>query len=145
MVDQKRLKKVPATMMWPLIPCMMVVGAWVMPIGAEAGALPPPEQLGANEPVQNLPEASQSDDIDLSQPFEPSNADQVEVRSDTREDGSKITEYSVNGHTYMIRVEPMDGLPAYYLYDSNGDGVFEQRLPGGYKRTSPPMWVIKKF
>ena len=31
------------------------------------------------------------------------------------------------------------------FYDSDGDGVFEQRLPGGGKRISPPTWVLQEF
>ena len=72
-------------------------------------------------------------------------AEGTEVRSYTRKDGAEIKEYSMNGKVYMVRVQPGGGLPAYYLYDSDGDSVFERRLPGGYKRISPPMWVIKKF
>ena len=71
--------------------------------------------------------------------------ERIEVRSYKRKDGATIQEYSVHGHVYMVRVQPKGGLPAYYLYDENGDGVFEKRLPGGYKRPSPPMWVIKRF
>ncbi|RMG92827.1 MAG: DUF2782 domain-containing protein [Zetaproteobacteria bacterium] len=71
--------------------------------------------------------------------------ERIEVRSYKRKDGATIQEYSVHGHVYMVKVQPKGGLPAYYLYDENGDGVFEKRLPGGYKRPSPPMWVIKRF
>jgi len=69
----------------------------------------------------------------------------AEIRSFTREDHAKITEYSRHGHVYLIKVQPSGGLPAYYLEDSNGDGKFNQRLPGGYQRINPPMWTIKKF
>jgi hypothetical protein len=111
-----------------------------------AGAVePPPTEIhdttAAHETVN--PEATQDLTEDLS---EPENLEEgTEVHSYTRKDGAKITEHSVNGRVYMVRVQPGGGLPAYYLYDSDGDSVFERRLPGGYKRPSPPMWVIKKF
>jgi len=68
-----------------------------------------------------------------------------EIRSFTREDKAVVTEYAKHGHVYMIKVQPAGGLPPYYLEDSNGDGSFNQHLPGGYKRINPPMWVIKRF
>jgi len=79
---------------------------------------------------------------ELSAPTGDSN---VEVYSSTREDGTKIEEYSHHGRVYMVKVTPPHGMPPYYLYDNNGDGTFERRLPGGYKHLSPPEWVIKRF
>lgn len=69
----------------------------------------------------------------------------VQIYSKTREDGTRIDEYAHHGHVYMIKVTPPHGMPPYYLYDNNGDGKFERRLPGGYQHPSPPEWVIKKF
>lgn len=69
----------------------------------------------------------------------------VEVQSYKRKDGVTVHEYAIKGRVYMVKVEPGAGLPAYYLYDTDGDGVFERRLPGGYKKISPPMWVIQRF
>lgn len=70
---------------------------------------------------------------------------QVEVYSYRRKDGAKVEEYSVHGRVYMLKIQPVGGLPAYYLYDNDGDGVFERSIPGNYKPLSPPMWVIKRF
>jgi len=56
-----------------------------------------------------------------------------------------VEEYSLHGHVYMIKVSPAIGTPPYYLYDNNGDGNFERRMPGGYKYINPPEWVIKRF
>ncbi len=75
----------------------------------------------------------------------PKSGEGVEVRSYKRKDGITIREYSMKGRVYMVRVDPGGGLPAYYLYDTNGDGIFDRRLPGRYKRISPPMWVIQRF
>ena len=106
---------------------------------------PPPTEIHNTEAAVETVEGSNSTGLkeELSAPE--GAVEGAEVHSYTRKDGAKITEHSVNGKVYMIRVEPGGGLPAYYLYDSDGDSVFERRLPGGYKRPSPPMWVIKKF
>jgi len=68
----------------------------------------------------------------------------VDIRAYSRRDGTKISEYSRQGRVYMIKVQPPGNLPAYYLYDKKGNGEFS-RLPGGYKPTSPPQWIIKEF
>jgi len=88
-----------------------------------------------------------SNDVNLHKELAPPKATSgdVEVRSFTREDKAVITEYARHGHVYRVKVQPAGGLPAYYLEDSNGDGVFNHRLPGDYKRLNPPMWVIKRF
>ncbi|MDQ6973740.1 MAG: DUF2782 domain-containing protein [Mariprofundaceae bacterium] len=88
-----------------------------------------------------------SGDTNLQKELAPPNATSgdAEVRSYIREDKAKITEYSKHGHVYLIKVQPAGGLPPYYLEDSNGDGKFNQRLPGGYQRIHPPMWIIKEF
>jgi len=106
--------------------------------------LPPPTE------VRDTPEAKEN----VSPPAPAASAESeaaadtaeeaVEVRSHLREsDRALIEEYSLHGQVYMVKVQPK-GAPAYYLVDRNGNGVFE-RLPGGYKRISPPMWVIKRF
>ena len=69
----------------------------------------------------------------------------IDVRSYERKDGAVITEYAVRGRVFKIKVQPSGGMPAYYLYDRDGDGTFEQRLPGGGKRISPPTWVLQEF
>ncbi len=114
---------------------------------AHADDIPPPpdtpatlqqERHAADPVIEKAP--------DLQQEFKtPQAGDEVEVRSYQRKDGATITEYASHGRVFMIKVQPQGGLPAYYLYDSNGDGEFERRLPGGYKRISPPAWVLKRF
>jgi len=102
--------------------------------------------------VHDTPEARETvpasgSDVNLNEEFSSpeSGGDGVEVRSFKRKDGATVTEYAIRGDVYMVRVEPGAGMPAYYLYDNDGDGVFERRLPGGNKRISPPQWVIKRF
>jgi len=114
---------------------------------AEDDVLPPPTTIHDSEQARETidPDSGETDlNKELSAP-ESKGLDGAEVRSFTRSNGAEVTEYSVKGKVYMVRVKPAGNMPAYYLYDNDGDGIFEQRLPGGYKRPSPPMWVIKKF
>ena len=68
----------------------------------------------------------------------------AEVRAYKHEDGSTITEYKSGGKVWMIKVHPSGNFPAYYLYDDEGNGMFERRIMGN-KLPSAPMWVIKRF
>lgn len=112
-------------------------------MAAELEALPPPAHTGT---AQDVPEDAGDDSPAVNKDLTPPPPQQgVQIRSYQRSDGTGITEYSVRGKVYMIKVQPPDGLPAYYLYDSNGDGHFDRRLPGNYKRLSPPSWVIHRF
>jgi len=111
-----------------------------------APALPPPTA------VQNTPEAKETvqpleeNEGQLQKEFTaPEPGKNVHVRIYKRPSGAVVEEYSIHGRVFMIRVKPASGTPAYYLYDSNGDGIFERRLPGGYKYITPPAWVIKRF
>jgi hypothetical protein len=110
---------------------------------AEKAVLPPPtvDESAASEAVDigskapNLQKELQSPEED----------EIVDIRSYQRKDGATITEYGVHGRVFKIKVQPAGGLPAYYLYDSDGDGRFEQRLPGGKRRIALPTWVLKEF
>jgi len=111
-------------------------------------AMPPPTE------VQDSPEALETVEPPSSAPRQeglrgelsaPAGGSNVEVYSSTRKDGTKIEEYSHHGRVYMVKVSPPHGLPPYYLYDNDGDGMFERRLPGGQKHITPPEWVIKRF
>jgi len=119
--------------------------AYAAPIGDDRPAMAPPSEI--HEAPQAPETASQAEEtLNLREELRgPKPGEGVEVRSYKRKDGVTVREYSIQGHVYMVRVEPGGGLPAYYLYDTNGDGVFDRRLPGKYKRISPPMWVIKRF
>ena len=61
-----------------------------------------------------------------------------------RRDGALVEEYRIGGRLYMVRITPKIGRP-YVLYDRDGDGVLETRLPGSQKRIAPPMWILKRF
>jgi len=113
---------------------------------AEDDVMAPPTDIhntdAAHETVDSGPagDGGLQDELSI-----PEDVQGGEVRSYIRKDGAEITEHSVNGKVYMVRVKPAGDFPEYFLYDSDGDGVFERKLPGGYKHISPPMWVIKKF
>jgi len=113
--------------------------------GKDSSELPPPTA------VQDTPEARKTivpegdNRATLQEELNTGKGGAVDLRVYQRKDGTTIEEYSMRGRVYMIRVKPPGSLPAYYLYDNDGDGKFERRLPGGYKRTSPPAWVIKRF
>ena len=112
-----------------------------------APVLPPPSEVQDGPAARETVEPpSTARDTGLSDELAaPGKDDNVQVYSSTREDGTKIEEYAHHGHVYMVKVTPPHGVPPYYLYDNNGDGKFERRLPGGYKHPSPPEWVIKRF
>ena len=55
-------------------------------------------------------------------------------------DGAKIEEYSVNGQLRYSKITPKVG-PAYYLVDSDGDGMFDKRFD---HLANPPIqqWLL---
>jgi len=85
------------------------------------------------------------EDISLQQELKPNLAiEQVEVHTYKHDDGASVTEYRTAGKVWMIKVQPVGDFPPYYLYDDEGNGVFERRI-GGVSQPSPPMWIIKRF
>ena len=125
-----------------LMICLAAIALPATPALAEKDAMPPPE---VSEPDVN-PGQMQESEPNLREELKvPEGGVAIDVRSYQRRDGATITEYSVGGRVYKIKVQPAGGLPAYYLYDKDGNGNFEQRLPGGGKRLTPPTWVLKEF
>jgi hypothetical protein len=59
----------------------------------------------------------------------------------TREKKETITEYSVNGSVYMVKISP-EGAPAYYMVDSDGDGNLETRRSALEEGMEIPMWLL---
>jgi len=125
--------------------CMMLLMP-AMPARLMAGDVPPPPTTIHDQPQARETVEPEESAPNLNKEFEHLKDDErVQIRAYTRDDGARIEEYAIHGHVYMVKVQPKGGMPAYYLYDQDGDGKFDQRLPGGYKRPSPPMWVIKRF
>ena len=52
-----------------------------------------------------------------------------------------VSEYRVNGRLYMVKIEP-DAGPAYYLIDTDGDGVLDAQQDEQQYNNSVPQWVI---
>ncbi len=112
---------------------------------AENAAMPPPSHVAAGAPgaapdaevLESAPNLNET----LKAPDENSN---IDVRSYQRKDGATVTEYSIHGKVYEIKVQPAGGLPAYYLY-LNKEGHFERRRPGGKPMITPPSWILQKF
>jgi hypothetical protein len=73
-------------------------------------------------------------------------AEQPEPTVDIRtEEGRIIEEYRINGHVYMVKVTPENGVPFYYM-DHDGDGRLELQ-PGdeGLDPVQPVFWKVKEW
>ncbi len=107
------------------------ITALVLLLAASSGGAqqPPPELEAIPEPPP-LPAQVQSGET-----LEP------EVRI-VRKDKATVTEYLVNGRVRAIKVQPDGKFPAYYLYDSDGNGSLDQRLNRYDPDLLIPNWVI---
>lgn len=95
---------------------------------------PPPSDAPPPPPIREpLPPKVQDPD----ERIEP----QVVIR---REDDRIVEEYSSGGTVYMIRVTPLDDGPSYYLVDSDGDGVLDDRHDG-MDPVKPAYWKIAEW
>jgi len=112
---------------------------------AENAVLPPPtvseSAAGSDDSSATVGERAPDLNKELKSPDKNSN---VDIRSYQRKDGAQVTEYSLNGQIYQIKVQPAGGLPAYYLY-RNKAGHLERRSPGGQPMITPPSWILQKF
>lgn len=52
-----------------------------------------------------------------------------------------VHQYSVNGHIYMVKIEPGGSAPPYYLLDLDGDGMMDVRRDGPGE-IAVPQWVL---
>ncbi|MCK5649224.1 MAG: DUF2782 domain-containing protein [Gammaproteobacteria bacterium] len=66
--------------------------------------------------------------------------DNVDINIIKREDRT-IETHSVNGIIYKVKVMPVNG-PAYYLYDTDGDGSLETRSNRELSETTVQQWKI---
>lgn len=64
----------------------------------------------------------------------------VDINIIKREDRT-IETHSVNGVVYKVKVTPTRG-PAYYLYDTDGDGSLETRSNRELSETTVQQWKI---
>ncbi len=56
-------------------------------------------------------------------------------------DKGTTEEYRISGRLYMVKITPIAG-PAYYLLDTNGDGVLDVREEARPGNISIPQWVL---
>lgn len=94
---------------------------------------PPTVEEAPEPPVTVLP----STGVDPDEELEP------EVTIIQRED-AEVQEYRINGQLYMIKVVPVVG-PAYYLFDSNGDGTLDIRRNELDPGLVVPRWMIFRW
>jgi len=59
----------------------------------------------------------------------------------TRKAKDNVTEYSVNGSVYMVKISPANA-PAYYLIDTDGDGNLETRRSALEDGMNIPQWML---
>ena len=59
-----------------------------------------------------------------------------------RRDDATVSEYRVNGRLRAIKVQPDGDVPAYYLYDTDGDGRLDRRDTRFDPDLLIPSWVI---
>ncbi len=64
----------------------------------------------------------------------------VDINIIQREDRT-IETHSINGIIYKVKVTPTSG-PAYYLYDTDGDGSLETRSNREISETTVQQWKI---
>ena len=116
------------------------------PAKAENAVLPPPAVSesasgAADTHAADVTERAPDLNKELQAPDKNSN---VDVRSYLRKDGARVTEYSLHGQIYEVKVQPAGDLPAYYLY-RNKAGHLERRRPGAQPMVTPPSWILQKF
>ncbi len=99
-------------------------------VSTTSGAQQPPPELEAIPEPPPMPEQVQSGEA-----LEP------DVRI-VRKENATVTEYRVNGRTSAIKVQPDGNLPAYYLYDTDGDGRLDRRMSRYDPDLLIPNWVI---
>ena len=87
--------------------------------------------------VEPLPDATPPPPSGIEEYLEP------EVNIIQRED-AVVREYSVNGQVYMVRIEPVRGLP-YYLIDTDGDGSLDARRRQIDPELVVPNWMIYRW
>lgn len=62
----------------------------------------------------------------------------------TRKKKQTVTEYSVNGSVYMVKISP-ENAPAYYMVDTDGDGNLETRRYELEDGMNIPQWLIMSW
>lgn len=58
-----------------------------------------------------------------------------------KRDNKTIETHSINGVVYKVKIKP-DNAPAYYFYDTDGDGSLETRSNRELSETTVQQWKI---
>ncbi len=91
----------------------------------------------AQEPVSDVPlPPTLPDPVQSGEELEP----EVTI---IESDKGTIYEHRINGHVYMVKVQPVAG-PPYYLMDTDGDGQMDVRDDRPWNN-SIPQWVLFRF
>jgi len=77
----------------------------------------------------------------LPDPVESGEVLEPEITIRPGKDGGTITEYSVNGNVYKVKITPAFG-PPYYLIDHDGDGEFDCKVNNIYDDICVSQWVL---
>jgi hypothetical protein len=77
----------------------------------------------------------------LPDPVESGEVLEPEIQIRPGKDGGTITEYSVNGNVYKVKITPSFG-PPYYLIDKNGDGKMDCKVNNVYDDICVSEWVL---
>jgi hypothetical protein len=77
----------------------------------------------------------------LPDPVESGEVLEPEITIRPGKDGGTITEYSVNGNVYKVKITPAFG-PPYYLTDKNGDGQMDCKTNNIYDDICVSEWVL---
>lgn len=62
----------------------------------------------------------------------------------TPKEQGRVKEYRVNGRLYMIEIVPVKGAP-YYLIDTDGDGLLDNRQNHLEPDLTVPRWPILRW
>lgn len=71
----------------------------------------------------------------------PGNVPQSEITITEGKD-TMIKEYRIEGKLRAIKVTPKNGMPAYYLIDHEGTGVFVKLGPDTGPEVKVPQWIL---
>ena len=107
-----------------------------------AAALLAPFCVFADGHEEGTPEADPVlESPDWSDPVVSGEALEPEITIIPGKDGGTITEYSVNGEVYKVKITPAFG-PPYYLIDHDGDGKFDCKVNKIYDDICVSQWVL---
>jgi len=108
-----------------------IIALILLSLAASASAVEEPPAAGP-APVPEPP--------DIPPPVESGEAMEPDVTI-IRKGKDIIEEYRINNRLYMVKIKPAIG-PAYYLIDTDGDGVMDRRRGTIEEGMKIPQWVL---